>query len=193
MPTRLKNLFEKFVDINKDGSLDINKQKYADYMLTKGIRILVSNIVSDPIEAWKAYHDRNEVEYAFKYYKQRIGGKRMRIGSENTLDGKVFLQFLATSIAIMFRKRMESAADILSELGLAYDSDPVVIAKLDTIHEINFKFGSYPTEIAGGLKKLLEKMGIALPNSYRNEIYPEDEIEEYEQGRNYKSDLDKLS
>ena len=130
----------------------------------KGIRILISNEVKDPIEAYKAYYDRNEVEYAFNLYKQRLGCNRFRVSSNTALEGKSFVQFIATSIAIMFRKRLNNAVKECKNLKLNYSSESVVINKLNTIEMTQFAFGNYYSEVVGGLKELLKAMNIPEPN-----------------------------
>lgn len=177
IPSILENIFNRFIEVDDNGKLSTNKEAYAEYLSNKGIRILVSNIVSDPVEAWKAYYERSEAEYAFKYYKQRIGGNRTRVGSENTVDGKIFLQFLATGLAVMFRKRLSNAKEALKSINLSYDSDPIVIKKLCTIEEVSFKFGTYCTEVVGGSRKIYEALNIPIPSEEPNGIYLEDEIE----------------
>ena len=141
-----------------------NRKALNNYLLMKGIRVLISNEVRDPIEAHKAYFDRNEVEYAFNLYKQRLGCNRFRVSSNESLEGKAFVQFIATSIAIMFRRRVNNATKKMQNLKLKYDSDSAVIDKLNTIEMTQFSFGNYYTEIVGGLKELLRAMNIPEPS-----------------------------
>ena len=165
----------------------------------KGIRILISNTVTDPVEAYKAYFDRNEVEYAFDLYKQRLGGNRFRVNNNESLEGKAFVQFIATSIAIMFRKKINNAIKNSHNLKLRYDSDPIVIGKLNTIEMTRFRFGDYYTEVVGGLKELLKSMNIPEPsdepnqNEYSEDLNAnaEDEIEKELEIHQY-SDYSKL-
>ena len=63
---------EEFVStyVTKDskGRNVINNVKKTEYMLCKGIRILLSDIIKDPVEASRAYTERNEVEESFRKY-----------------------------------------------------------------------------------------------------------------------------
>ena len=153
-----------------------------DYLKMKGVRILVSNEVKDPIEAYKAYFDRNEVEYAFRLFKQRLGFNRMRVSTNEALEGKAFIQFIATSIAIMLRKRINNALKDNPKLKLPYDSEPVVLDKLDSIIETRFSFGSYYSEVVGGLKELFKAMRIPEPSEEmsQDEYEADTEAEERE-------------
>ena len=150
IPDNLAHISKKFLIIETDQnenivSISTNKLAITEYLNMKGVRVLVSNTVNDPIEAYKAYFDRNEVEYAFNILKQRLGGSRMRV-------------------AIMLRKRINNALKNNDSLKLHYDSELVVIDKLDTIEETKFSFGSYFTEVVGGLRKLLNAMEIPIPS-----------------------------
>ena len=164
----LKHIKDTFLieSVSSDGSItySTNRKALDDYLKMKGVRILVSNEVKDPIEAYKAYFDRNEVEYAFRLFKQRLGFNRMRVSSNDSLEGKAFIQFIATSIAIMLRKRIANALKNNPKLKLAYDSEPVVLDKLDSIIETRFSFGSYYSEVVGGLKELFKALGIPEPS-----------------------------
>lgn len=134
------------------------------HLKMKGIRILISNEVKEPIEAFKAYFDRNEVEYAFNLYKQRLGCNRFRVSSESALEGKAFVQFVATAIAIMFRRKVNNALKNTPKLKLHYDSEAVVIDKLNSIEITKFSFGQYYSEVVGGLKELFAAMNIPVPS-----------------------------
>lgn len=169
IPDNLAHISKKFLIIETDQnenivSISTNKIAITEYLNMKGVRVLVSNTVNDPIEAYKAYFDRNEVEYAFNILKQRLGGTRMRVSTDLALEGKTFVQFIATLIAIMLRKRINNALKNNASLKLHYDSELVVIDKLDTIEETKFSFGSYFTEVVGGLRKLLNAMEIPIPS-----------------------------
>lgn len=169
LPTALEQIKEKFIICSKDKGTGLttyqtNRINLSKYLQMKGIRILISNEVKDPIEAYKAYYDRNEVEYAFNLYKQRLGCNRFRVSSNTALEGKSFVQFIATSIAIMFRKRLNNAVKECKNLKLNYSSESVVIDKLNTIEMTQFAFGNYYSEVVGGLKELLKAMNIPEPN-----------------------------
>ena len=50
------------------------------------------------------------------------------------------------------------------EIKLKYDSYKVVLDHLDSIFMSKFSFGSYYSEVEGGLKSLLMAMDITLPS-----------------------------
>lgn len=181
IPANLAHISEKFLIVERDEnnnviSVDTNNAAVNEYLNMKGIRILVSDTVDDAIEAFKAYFDRNEVEYAFNIFKQRLGGSRMRVSTDLALEGKTFVQFVATSIAIMLRKRINSALKKDNSLKLHYDSELVVIDKLDAIEETKFSCGTYFTEVVGGLRKLLNAMDIPIPSEeFENNVFGDED------------------
>ena len=180
LPSEYKYIKDTFLIENKDEENDVitystNRDALDKYLQMKGVRILVSDTVKDPIEAYKAYFDRNEVEYAFNLYKQRLSGTRMRVSSNASLEGKSFVQFIATSLAIMLRKRINNALKNSEKLKLRYDSEQIVIDKLDTIEVTKFELGSYYSEVVGPIKDLLNAMNIPIPSEEVNqEDYEED-------------------
>lgn len=109
----------KFIIDDEHGNYRTNLKSQSGYLMSKGIRILVSNTVSDPVEAWIAYYER--VEDAFKMTKQTIGGNRYRTAKNETIEGKTFVMFLATAIGLMFRQRVKKAS--LKGVKIPYDSD----------------------------------------------------------------------
>lgn len=174
----IKNTFLIEYEDNGEIKYKTNRVAFDDYLLMKGVRILVSNEVKDPIEAYKAYFDRNEVEYSFNLYKQRLAGSRMHNSSNEALEGKAFVQFIATSLAIMLRKRINAAINKNKELKLPYDSESVVISKLDSIVMTQFTLGSYYSEVVGNLRELMIAMDIPIPSEELGEIDLDDVLEE---------------
>lgn len=83
-----KDFLEKYTTTDDNGSVFVfNKAKF-EYMLSKGVRVLVSDIISDPVEADRAYRERNEVELGFRKLKDFTGARRLHISSSKTLSEK---------------------------------------------------------------------------------------------------------
>ncbi len=157
-----QNIKDRFLIEKEDGSFATNRANYDNYMEMKGIRVLVSDTVKDPLEAYKAYYDRNEVEYNFNIYKQRLGCNRARVSDERALEGKAFVQFIATAIAVIFRKRLQQT--IKAGFRFSYSSDGEVLTKLNSITQTKFEFGSYYSETVGKIRELLDAMNIPIPD-----------------------------
>ncbi|MBU3826295.1 MAG: transposase [Candidatus Anaerobiospirillum merdipullorum] len=141
---------------------NVNLKVFHEYLLLKGLRVLISNTVKDPEEAYRAYYDRNEVEKAFNQYKDTLGFRRLRSSEDRSHAGRQFVQFIATSIAIMFRKRLANA----KERGLKayYDSDALLLKKLNQIECSTFNDGTYYTEITSKMAEVFNALEVPAPD-----------------------------
>lgn len=77
-------------------------QKYAGYFA------LMSNEIKDPLEAIKIYRSKDMIEKAFGNLKERLDMRRMSVSSDESLEGKLFIQFLALSLMSYIKKAMEN-------------------------------------------------------------------------------------
>ena len=72
-----------------------------------GYFVLLSNEVKDPIDALELYRNRDVVEKAFSDVKDRLNGRRTLVSSEQSLNGKLFVQFLALIYLSYIKKHMQ--------------------------------------------------------------------------------------
>lgn len=72
-----------------------------------GFFILLSNEVKDPVKALELYRTRDVVEKAFWNIKERLNLKRTLVSSESSLEGKLFIEFVALIYLSYLKKRME--------------------------------------------------------------------------------------
>lgn len=84
-------------------SCSVDNKKVDQMLRYKGYRVLVSDEISDARRAWCAYQERWIVEDTFKTLKSRLGCSRNRVSDNESLNGKTFVQFLASSIAMIVR------------------------------------------------------------------------------------------
>ena len=140
---------------------EINLTAYHKELELKGVRFLVSDSVKNPIEAYRAYYDRIEVEKAFNHYKDTLGFNRLRSSDDYSLEGRVFVQFIATSIAIMLRKKIAKIAD--KGFRAAYDSDQKLLKTLSSIEVTQYEHGSYFSPIVKNLAEIYNKLGVLPP------------------------------
>ena len=152
---------ENFLKDNGNGNYSTNHIKKAEFLLTKGIRILISNDVDDAVEAWRAYYERERVEDVFKVVKQNVGGSRFRTAKNESTEGKAFVMFLSCAVGMMFRQRVNLACK--KGMQLPYDSDNKLLAMLDSIEQTVFRNGAYYSEVTGVQKELLNALDIPLP------------------------------
>ena len=74
-----------------------------------GYFVLLSNEVKDPIEALSLYRNKDVVEKAFGNLKDRLSLRRTVVSSDASLDGKLFVQFVALIYLSYVKKMMHDA------------------------------------------------------------------------------------
>ena len=74
-----------------------------------GFFVLLSNIVKDPVEALKIYRSKDMIEKSFNDLKDRLNMRRTSVSSEENLEGKLFLQFVALIYLSYVKRAMDKA------------------------------------------------------------------------------------
>jgi transposase len=74
-----------------------------------GYFALLSNEVKDPYEALSLYRSKDLVEKAFGNLKERLNFRRMQVSSELSLNGKLFVEFVALIYLSYVKKKMQDA------------------------------------------------------------------------------------
>jgi transposase len=84
---------------------DVMKEEAKNY----GYYALLSNEVKDPYEALSLYKSKEIVEKAFGNLKERLNFRRMQVSSELSLNGKLFVEFIALIYLSYVKKHMQEA------------------------------------------------------------------------------------
>lgn len=74
-----------------------------------GYFALLSNEVKDPFEALSLYRSKDIVEKGFGNLKDRLNFRRMEVSSELSLNGKLFVEFVALIYLSYVKKKMQEA------------------------------------------------------------------------------------
>lgn len=74
-----------------------------------GYFALVSNEIKDAVEALEIYRNKDIVEKAFDNLKERLNLRRVAVSPEESLDGKLFVQFIALIFLSSITKRMQDS------------------------------------------------------------------------------------
>lgn len=74
--------------VPKQNAIDAARKNY-------GYFALLSNGIKDPLEALHTYRSKDIIEKAFGNLKERLNMRRTSVSSEENLDGKLFVQFVA--------------------------------------------------------------------------------------------------
>ena len=91
-----------------------------------GYFALLSNDVKDPLEALEIYRSKDLIEKAFGNLKERLNMRRTSVSSEENLEGKLFVQFVALIYLAYIDKAMRENSlykdytlqDMLDELDV---------------------------------------------------------------------------
>ena len=84
----------------KQDAVDAAHERY-------GFFVLISNEVKDPVTALSLYRMRDVAEKAFWNVKERLNLRRTMTSSESSLEGKLFVEFIALFYLSYIQKKME--------------------------------------------------------------------------------------
>ena len=73
-----------------------------------GFFVLLSNGVKDPVETLRIYRSKDLIEKAFADLKDRLNMRRTSVSSEENLEGKLFIQFVALIYLSYVKHAMDS-------------------------------------------------------------------------------------
>ena len=155
---------KKFLVINDDGSVEYNNAAYQQETNMAGFFVIISDVVHSSRVAYKTYRARKTVEDVFSGLKAKMKMRRVRISTEETLDGKCFVQFLAISIWM----KMEHIVDVRRDKGddIPYNSLPHMIKELDAIsyNRFNNNYNLYSV-LTKKQRECLKLFGVPCPDS----------------------------
>ena len=124
-----------------------------------GYFALLTNEVKDPYEALSLYRSKDIVEKAFGNLKERLNFRRLQVSSELSLNGKLFVEFVALIYLSYVKKVMQDAKlfDLWTLQGL--------LDELDTIEMFEApEHGRVLGEITDKQEKLYQSLGVMSPS-----------------------------
>jgi len=129
----------------------------------RGFQALLSNSIKDPVKALQVYRDKDIVEKCFDDLKNQLDMKRLRMHNSKTVDGRLFVQFIALIYMSAIRKELR-----LTKLIEKYTVREL-LREMETITKISYsgKYGSVITEITKEQMEILQAMKIAPPSCRR--------------------------
>jgi transposase len=71
-----------------------------------GYFAMISNEIKDPAKALELYRNKDLIEKAFENIKERLSFRRTLVSSEKSLDGKLFVEFVALIIMSDIKRNM---------------------------------------------------------------------------------------
>jgi len=144
--------------IAKEEALTEAKRNY-------GYFALLSNEIKDASEALVIYRNKDLVEKAFENLKDRLNLRRLAVSSEQSLDGKLFVQFIALIFLSHITKKMQennlfkdyTLQEILDELDVIECFE--VPGQQRQVGEITLRQAELFTKLGLTLPPSLQKLG----------------------------------
>jgi transposase len=113
-----EKLYEKYYEVNdtpvRGVSLVAKQQAIVEAEKDYGYFAMISNGIKDPLEALEIYRTKDLIEKAFGNLKERLSMRRTSVWSEENLDGKLFVQFVAL-IYLSYIKKAMSDHDLFKD------------------------------------------------------------------------------
>ena len=123
-----------------------------------GFFILLSNEVKDAIAALELYRNRDVVEKAFGNLKDRLNGRRTLVSSDQSLEGKLFVEFIALIYLSYIKKKMEER-DLFKKYTLQSLLDELDVIECYAAPENSLIIG----EVLKKQSKIYEEMDVPVP------------------------------
>ena len=124
-----------------------------------GYFALLSNEVQDPFEALSLYRSKDIVEKGFGNLKERLNFRRMQVSSELSLNGKLFVEFVAL-IYLSYVKNKMQEAKLFDKWTLQSLLDELDVIELFEAPEHGRVLG----EITNKQKDIYEALGVPIPS-----------------------------
>ena len=158
-----EKLYKKYYDIKETpvrGTKIVPRQDAIDAAEKDyGYFALMTNGIKDPVEALNIYRTKDLIEKAFGNLKERLNMRRMSVASEESLEGKLFVQFVALIYLSYIKKAMDD-----KDLFKTYTMQEL----LDELDIIEFYqqpgHQHHVSEITNKQKKLYQYMEVEVPS-----------------------------
>lgn len=105
-----ESLYAKYFTVNETPVKGVvvtpNQEAINQAQQNFGYFSLLSNGEKNPIEVLGIYRNKDVIEKAFANLKERLNMRRLNVSSEESLDGKLFVQFIALIYLSSIKKVM---------------------------------------------------------------------------------------
>jgi transposase len=161
-----QDLYDSFFVITatpvRGSKVSYNTEAVSQYIKRyAGFQALLTTRFKDPLEALQVYRDKDVVEKCFDDLKNALDMRRLRMHSIETVDGRLFVQFIALILMSELRRAMRE-----SKLIEWYTVRELLL-EMDPLTKINYKgkYGLILTEITKPQREILELLKIEQPKS----------------------------
>ena len=159
-----EKLYERFFTVaetpRRGIKVSCNDAAMAEAKSRFGYFALLSNEIKEPIAALEIYRNKDVVEKAFSDIKGRLNCRRTLVSSELSLDGKLFVEFIALIVLSYIKKHMQDAG-LFGKYTLQG-----LLDELDVIESLEVP-GKEPIygEVLERQVKIYEAMGVTPPKT----------------------------
>lgn len=124
-----------------------------------GFQALLTNSVKNPVESLQIYRDKDVVEKCFDDLKNQLDMKRLRMHSSATVDGRLFVQFIALIYMSALRREMRKS-DLIKRYTVRE-----LLQEMETLTKVKYsgKYGHILTEVTKPQREILKGLNITLP------------------------------
>ena len=123
-----------------------------------GFFVLLSNATKDAVEALRIYRNKDIVENCFDDLKNQLDMKRLRVQNSMTMDGRLFVQFLALIFISVIREKTRSKKELENYTVRE------LLEEMDTLTKITYsgRYGSIISETTKKQRIIMEAFSIEL-------------------------------
>ena len=124
-----------------------------------GFQALLTSSIKDPVEALQIYRDKDAIEKCFDDLKNQLDMKRLRMHSSATVDGRLFIQFIALIYMSALRKEMRKSS-LIKQYTVRE-----LLQEMETLTKVRYsgKYGHILTEMTKPQREILTGLNIELP------------------------------
>lgn len=159
-----ENLYKKYFETKttpKRGTkVTVNEEAVIKAKRYYGFFALMTNETMDAITALELYRNKDVVEKAFENLKERLNMRRTLVSSEQSLDGKLFVEFVALIYLSYIKKQMQET-DLFKSYTLQGALDKLDVIECFETPGQKLRVG----ELLEKQKEIYKKLGVIPPTS----------------------------
>lgn len=170
---KLASEYKKYLIVRrskqKDSGVTVNMREdvVANELKTIGWFILISNDITDTQAAHDIYRMKDVVEKSFLRYKNNLGLDRLRVHSDNRMQNKIFVAFIALIIASAIYETMKRKDMFKS---MTFDRLILTLAKLKSA---TYNGKTIMRPVTKEQMTIFKAFDIAPPNEYNPDQLPQ--------------------
>ncbi len=159
-----ENLYKKYFETKttpkRGAKATVDEEVVREAKRYYGFFALLTNETMDAITALELYRNKDVVEKAFGNLKERLNMRRTLVSSEQSLDGKLFVEFVALVYLSYIKKQMQET-DLFKSYTLQGALDKIDVIECFEEPGRKLRIG----ELLEKQKEIYKSLGVAPPTS----------------------------